>query len=146
LTSSDIRASARYEIVKLRPPDGGECTALRKVTVRIVAQAITIRIDQRYPPGSCEYQAILSHEREHARITTDTLRQSEDEIGVTLRAALSAWHDRWLEGAVQPEIERAADAAIDAVLERIEADIRQRQAAVDTPAAYADVQRQCGDW
>jgi hypothetical protein len=29
LTSSDIRASARYEIVKLRPPDGGEGTALR---------------------------------------------------------------------------------------------------------------------
>ena len=146
LTSSEIQAGARYELIERSLSDGGECTALNKVLAHVAVSTLTIRIDRRYRPGSCEYSAILDHEQEHVRITRETLKHWEDRMRRQFESAVKSWRDRWLPSSGQQRIKAAIDQAIAELVRQIQADADRQHAAIDMPAAYEKVQRQCSGW
>jgi hypothetical protein len=146
LTSSEIQGSARYELLEQTLPESGRCTALSKMTARFAIPTLTIHIDRRYRPGSCEYSAILEHEQEHVRITKETLQRWENRIRQQLESAVTSWRDRWLPAAVEREIKAAIDHAIADLVRQIQADADRQHAAIDTPAAYEKVRRRCSGW
>jgi hypothetical protein len=146
LTSSEIQATARYELLEQTSPKSGRCTALSKVTARFAIPTATVRIDRRYRPGSCEYSAVLEHEQEHVRITRETLQRWEDRMRQQLASALTSWRDRWLPAAVEREIKAAVDHAIANLVRQIQADADRQHAAIDMPAAYENVRRRCSGW
>ena len=143
LTSSETQATARYELIERTLSDGGKCTALSKISAHLAVPKLTIRIDRRYHPGSCEYSAILDHEQEHVRITRETLKHWEDRIRRQLESAVKSWRDRWLPSSGQQRIKAAIDHAIADLVRQIQADADRQHAAIDTPAAYETVQRRC---
>jgi hypothetical protein len=146
LTSSEIQAAARYELLEQTLPESGRCTALSKITAQFAIPTATIRIDRRYRPDSCEYSAVLEHEQEHVRITRETLQRWEDRIRQQLESAVTSWRDRWLPAAVEREIKAAIDHAIADLVRQIQADADRQHAAIDVPAAYEDVGRRCSGW
>jgi predicted Zn-dependent protease len=146
LTSSEIQATARYELLEQTLPESGRCTTLSKITAHFAIPTATIWIDRRYRPDSCEYSAVLEHEQEHVRITRETLQRWEDRIRQQLESAVTSWRDRWLPAAVEREIKAAIDHAIADLVRQIQADADRQHAAIDVPAAYEDVGRRCSGW
>jgi len=146
LTSSEIQATARYELIERVLSPGGKCTALSKVSAHLSMPTLTIRIDRRYRPGSCEYSAILDHEQEHVHITRETLKRWSDPMRRQLESVVRMWRDRWLAASAQQRIKEAIDHAIADLIRQIQEDADRQHAAIDTPAAYEKVQRQCSGW
>lgn len=146
LTAGEIRASAGYRLRQATLADGRRCHALGSLSARLWIGKTEILVDQRYPAGSCERDAILRHEREHARINAETLRAWEERIAERLEAAIEPWRDRWLRESVQRRIETAVNDAIRDLVRDIQADADRQHARIDTPASYAAVQRECRGW
>lgn len=146
LASTELQASAEFEMVERSMAGAGKCTGLNKVAVRLGIEVATIHIDSRYRPGSCEHAAVLAHEQAHVRITRQTLESWRERARAELTRALAPWRDRWRAGEMQQEVEPALDRAIAELMQQIQADGDKRHAAIDTEAAYAEVQRQCSGW
>jgi hypothetical protein len=83
--------------------------ALIMIPAHLAVPTLTIHIDRRYCPGSCEYSAILDHEQEHVRITQQTLKRWKDGMHLQLESAVQSWRDRWLPSTSQQEIKAAID-------------------------------------
>jgi hypothetical protein len=146
VTSSEIQATARYELLEQTSPKSGRCTALSEVTARFAIPTATVRIDRRYRPDSCEYSAVLEHEQEHVRVARETLDRWGDRIRQQLESAVTSWRDRWLPAAVEWEIKAAIDQAIAGIVRQIQTDADRQHAAIDMPAAYEKVRRRCSGW
>ena len=146
LTVSEIRGNARYEVREVTLPSGRKCIALSTVSVRFGVAETTILIDQRYPPGSCERTAVLKHERQHVRISAEGLRRWEGRIRQRLLRATARWREGWAAPSAQARIEAAVNEAVGALIDDIQADLDRQHAAIDTPASYEAVQRQCDRW
>jgi hypothetical protein len=147
LASSRLVGRASYTMTKVEPRPGGRaCLALRSVSARFANEDVTILVDRRYPEGSCEREAILAHEREHVRIGGDTLREWEERIRDELRGLAGRWGGRWLGSGEERSVGEAVDAAMSDLVARVEADAARRNARIDTPASYAEVERRCRAW
>lgn len=146
LTATQLAARADYELTKLTRRDGRECVALSKIGARLANEDVTILVDRRYKPGSCERKAVLAHEMEHVRIGNEVLRDWEPRARERLRAVADRWSGRWVPAAEGKRIDKEISAAVADLVRRIEADSRRRNAKIDTPASYREVQRRCQGW
>ena len=121
------------------------------VILEVSISSIVIHIPKEYPPGSCEYQAVLEHERGHGQMA----RQMAVDLAGKLEQALSA-----AEGiptrfdpvittdfTAAAELLKAAIAKIvDPVYERYEAEDLAAQRSLDRPDPYDAVYRKCSGW
>ncbi len=146
LTLSEVHGQARYELREAKLPNGGRCVAFGTVSARFSVAKAVILVDQRYRPGSCERSAILDHEREHVRITADTLEQWEGRLHKRLEGAATAWRGRWLPASEQRRIEARIKGVISDLVRDIQADADRKHAEIDTPASYEEVRRRCRHW
>jgi hypothetical protein len=127
------------------------CVVLKAVTVILYTKP-KIQIASNFKRGSCEYEAILEHEREHVAILQafakekapearsyffNVLRRIKPVIG-PIRPAQSEKAQVALQNAFQSHVE--------AYNERILPALMQRQIAIDTPEEYARVSRKCKNW
>lgn len=146
LTATQLAARADYELTKLTRRDGRECVALSKIGARLANEDVTVLVDRRYKPGSCERKAVLAHEMEHVRIGDEVLRDWEPRARERLRAVADRWSGRWVPAAEAKRIDKEISAAVSDLVRKIEADSRRRNAKINTPASYRAVQRRCRDW
>ncbi|MBD5388800.1 hypothetical protein HDR63_00915 [bacterium] len=97
-----------YEVgVDLTGIEDGWCVALKSVDAAVGYEHFLVHIDGRHAPGSCAYNAILTHEDEHIRAYLSVM----DELADDMRAAVTS-----AANAVMPVFVRDAsdiDAAID---------------------------------
>lgn len=109
------------------------------VTVRATAPR-GIFVAAEFNPGSCRYDVILAHEREHARIDDTLLADLDGWLAAPLRQVLAApgalrGTAPELAARLQARFEQAKTAFIEAR--------RQAQLSIDTPAEYARASRAC---
>jgi hypothetical protein len=146
LTVSELQATVHYELLERTLVGGGRCVALSKVAARFAIPMLTIHIDRRYVTGSCEYRAILDHEQEHAGITRDTLKRSQNDLRQQLESAVMSWRDRWFTQSAQQQIKTAVNQALAGLVQQVQEDADRQHAIIDTPAAYEAVRRRCTGW
>src|SRR5690242_1706363 len=100
LTLNRVEASAGATLAMLEGPDG-TCVALQDIRAEVADRDVTVLIDGKYRPGSCEYRAVLEHEREHVRINADALRRMGELIEQELGEVTARWGGRWLPASQQ---------------------------------------------
>ena len=146
LTATQLAARADYELTKVTRRDGVECVALARIGAKLANEDVTVLVDRRYKPGTCERKAVLAHEMEHVRIGNEVLHEWEGRASERLRAVADRWAGRWVPAAEAKRIDKEVSAAVADLVRRMEADSRRRNARIDTPASYREVQRRCRGW
>ncbi len=128
--------------------DGRYCAEIAAVEATLGYDVIDVFIASEYPRGSCQYNAILDHERLHVMVFQDTLDRYYSRIeGALRRAADSA----------KPILARDPDRAsrkLQAILERaakplfrdINKTLDQGNDALDTRENYEREQANCITW
>ena len=150
VTASSLRAgtSTRYGH---RPLEGeGVCVWVDQIEVRLRYEALDIYVASEYPPGSCQYEAILSHEEKHAHVAQTYL----DDYVQTIRSVLTSLSipkprdPRLVASAAEAEQEIQATIAklLEPVIARLRADMQAAQSKIDSPTEYRRVEKQCPKW
>lgn len=143
-----FQTQARYEILT---QGGAACLRLKRVDVLFYARP-KIHIASNFSRASCEYGAVMGHEKKHVA----ELLKFHREYAPRARREL----DRILKSipvSMGPMPRATADKAQDVMQSRIAAGLaaynkkltpllEQRQGKIDTPDEYARVSAQCDDW
>ncbi len=143
-----LRFSSR---ARFQPSRGRTCVWMEEVGIDLTPASVSIIVPLEYPEGSCEYDAILVHEREHERVHAERLAAAAEEI----RAALT--DAKWLPARGNPletEDQAAAEAALNAkirkvvtpVYDKYKEDLAAAQKELDRPDLYQWVTKRCSGW
>jgi hypothetical protein len=130
---------------------GRTCVWFDEVNVDLTPASVQIFVPREYPEGSCEYDAVLAHEREHERVHRERLAAAAREIERALTEA------RWLPARGNPleaEDRASAEAALNVklrkvvtpVYERYKAELGSAQSELDRPELYQWVSKRCAGW
>jgi len=151
LTIVQHRMNYKTGIALTHPLWGQPCAWIDKLTVDVTPEKMEIYVPSEYPEGSCEYDQILSHERQHEDTHRDVLNENVDNLRRALASAdyLPA-RGTPLTVADRPEAERRIEEMIDKATKPVYAqfkeELKQRQAVIDLPANYLWTQNRCHDW
>lgn len=139
----DLEASTRIE--------GGRrsaCVYLTAVKAKVGFRDHDVYVASEYPPGSCEYRAILDHENQHVAINTRALREHAPRLRLALERIL---------GEEKPVATSNPDRVTQQILDRISRRMEEylaafyqematRNGAIDTASNYEAVSGICRDW
>ena len=143
----DLRWFINY---KVEPYQDVSCFWVASANVELSYHQLDVNIAAEYEPGSCQYEAILDHEREHVQIAQIILQPYAQQIRAALTTLAIPTRDIPAVAA-SPE---AARAEVQAVFRRVLLPVRDkmnrvvraRQAEVDTRENYRRTFRQCRRW
>ena len=142
---------AFYTRVSFAASRGRACVWFDTVNVNLTPAAVSIFVPSEYPEGSCEYDAVLVHEREHERVHRERLEAAAKEIEAALALA------KWLPARGNP-FEAADRASAEATLndkigrvvrpvyDKYKEDLTVAQNELDKPALYQWVSKRCEGW
>ena len=141
------RTEARVGVTLSKISRGDEqCVALSAIHAEVASREVSVLIDRKYRPGTCQYDAILAHEREHVGFNADALRDAGRLLEQRLNAVADRWSGRWLQADRQDEIQAEIDDATEAATHEARAKAEERSGQIDTPQSYAEVQKRCDSW
>lgn len=126
------------------------CFWLTGFDVKLRYRRVDVFVAREYPRGSCPYNAILEHEREHVRVAKQNLQEFAPRIRRALTSLLiptgkepvmvaSAKH-------AQIEVKSISDELLQPIYKDMMASLKLAQKKVDTPMSYARVRSKCRDW
>ncbi len=126
------------------------CFWLESIDVELTYKSIEVYIAREYKRGSCEYKAVLRHEREHLRIARDNLERFKPRVRAALTSLLIPTPDRPVQLKSADDAEEQYDALFQRILQPVYgemlADLDAAQGKIDTPKSYARVRRKCNNW
>lgn len=135
--------------VKVYPLGKGlYCGVPSTVTITIGYPDFQVYVLRRYRRDSCEYEAILAHEKTHVRLYRDTVEGYAADVKQSLANAVRRF---------EPVMVKVPRKAADAVQARLRRDIgpeledmghagHMANARIDTPESYRAVQDLCDNW
>lgn len=126
------------------------CIRLNGVNAKFFAFP-TIHIANNFPKGTCEYNAVLEHEKKHIR----TLQAFHREFTPKFKTALyriageidaQGPFPAQNAASVQKDMNARINAGIEAFNKSIMPILEARQNTIDNPSEYARVEAQCTNW
>jgi len=135
---------------KVEPFGNGNCFWVSVVDVELSYQQLDVNIAAEYEPGSCQYEAILDHEKEHVQVAQKILSPYAQQIQQALTTLSIPTRDL----PALADSEEQARAQVQSVLrqtllpvhDQMSRLVRERQADVDTLENYRRTWRQCRKW
>ena len=134
---------------EVRLQDGRYCVTLNEANFLLgYGDPITIFISNRYPEGTCEYEAILRHERQHVAIYQQVLEQHLKGVVPSIVEAVRVYGPVYAPTAEagRDRIKERIAQLIGTIADGVSGEARLRNAALDTPESYLLVQSQCDNW
>jgi len=128
---------------------GGEvCVVLNEVKLNLSFGNRRIYVQRDYPPGSCAYNAVLTHERKHQAVDENLVQEYLPRLIGNIETAVAqakqtvsvpvGRHEE-----VMHRFGAIAGAAVDQGFKEMNAERNRREAAVDNRDEYARVARSC---
>ncbi len=150
VTASNLRNATAIRYGH-RPLDGeGNCFWVDRIEITLRYEALDVYIASEYPPGSCQYQAILSHENKHVAAARALLDDYVQEIRsvLTSLAIPKPRAPRLVE--TVSEARQLTQATIENLLrpvfERLRKTMEDTQGRIDSRGEYRRVEKQCANW
>ncbi len=128
--------------------DGSFCSHLAAVEAAVKYNSIDVYIARDYKRGSCQYYAILDHERRHVGVFNDTLLEFAPRMEWQLREAantMEAIHNRDRHKAVARFQERL-ERAMQPLFTEFNRVLASRNSALDTEENYREEMKNCLSW
>ena len=123
---------------------------VEKVDIVLSFPAVDVYVAKEYAPDSCAYRVILAHENRHVAIARDHVARHTPKFRLAVDSLQMPTARTPRAVASIAEIQRQLEAELKRVLtpafEQFRAEMQRAQAAIDTPAAYAESKKQCTDW
>ena len=127
---------------------GPMCVYLTKVKVEFGFRDMDVYVASEYPPGTCEYKAILDHENQHVAINTQAFRSHAPRLRLALERILgeerpvSTTDPNRVTQRVLDRISRR----MDGYLKAFYAEMDSRNGVLDTASNYEAIGNICRDW
>ncbi len=148
LTLTELQFRMQISVNALPRNDNTHCAVVSAVDASLGYDRITIYVDRRYPPGSCQYQSVLDHENLHLAVFRDTLAAFAPTVERRLNEAAQK-----LKPVVARTAEQAAaklQKALQREVEPIFNDMNRRMDAengrLDNKENYLHEQSRCSKW
>ncbi len=143
----EVKFATEYSVV----PFGNKfCFWVQSIPVTLRYPPIEIYIAKEFGTRSCQYQAVLDHEKDHVRVAQDNLERYYPRMRSALTSLLIPTGRAPQIVASPEQAKREVDALIRKLLWPVSrnmfADVNKAQAAVDSPEEYRRVQRRCRNW
>ncbi len=148
LTLAELGMGLAVSVRAERLADGRYCSEIAAVEATIGYDAIDVYIASEYPRGSCQYNAILDHERLHVLVFQNTLDRYYPQIERELRKAASKAKpilDRDPNRATR-KFQSILESAARPLFRKINKAMDRENAALDTEEAYEREQSNCVSW
>lgn len=149
LTQSRTAFSVRPNVRFVPLETGRYCALLVEVDASWRLTQLLVDIASEYPPGTCPYREVRSHEDQHVAIALRQFAAAER----ALRARLADLAQREVGAVVTGSPDRAAQAVAarllagaQETLTQYQRDAQRANAAIDTPENYRAVSARCADW
>lgn len=149
LTRSRVEAAVIPQLWMVDLGGGKHCFGLGRVEASWRIAELLIDIARDYRPGGCNYRVVRDHEDEHAGFTREFHRQWAPRIESVLRAEIARMEPEITTDDMKLVAQRTTDrlmAAIGPTVETFKAELRTRNAAIDTIANYRLVNGRCTGW
>jgi hypothetical protein len=150
VTTSKLRAGTSTYYGN-RPLEGeGVCFWVDRIEVMLRYEALDIYIASDYTRASCQYQAILTHEKRHAGVAQSYL----DDYVQTIRSALASLaipkprDPRLVESVTeaQEKTQATIEKLLRPVITKLRKTMEKAQNRIDSAAEYRRVEKQCAKW
>ena len=150
ITASKLRAGTSTHYGN-RPLEGeGVCFWVDHIEVMLRYEALDIYIASDYTRASCQYQAILTHEKRHAEVARSYL----DDYVQTIRSALASLaipkprDPRLVESvtAAQEKTQATIEKLLQPIIAKLRKTMEEAQNRIDSAASYRRVETQCPKW
>lgn len=135
---------------KIKKQGSLACVALDRVEGQFVAYP-SIMIARNFPKGTCEYNAVLGHEKKHVRTLLNFQREYAPKFKSRLKTIVrrnkgpkivSIAQIEYAQAQIQDDIMRG----IEEYFGQIKPIVSARQKAIDSPQEYARVKKLCTRW
>ena len=144
----DIQAQAKPTFTQ---QDGQICIEIGEIDVEMTYPQLTIYIDKKYPPSSCEYQIIKDHENYHVHVAQQALSFFKKDVEKTITTSLDKLSPKIVSN--QNEIKQAFNQLIQPILTdlkrlatHINKKLAEKNAAIDTKEMYQETTARCRNW
>ncbi len=142
----DIQAKPAVE-----EQSGRFCVGVADLDVKLYYPVLTVYIDKKYEPSSCEYQIIRSHENYHVEVAQQAMTFYKKDVEKAAYKALQAQFPKLVSS--QSEVASVVNGmavsisnALDPVIQYINKKLEEKNAAIDTPAMYKATTAKCSNW
>ncbi|MDA0305334.1 MAG: hypothetical protein O3B76_03485 [Proteobacteria bacterium] len=148
LTLTELQFSMNISVSTLARKRGGHCATVSSVKASLGYDTITIYVDSRFRPGSCQYRSVLEHENDHLAIFRDALAVYAPRVERRIAEAA-----RSLEPIIATTPQKAADRLQVALQRKVEPLFKElnkvldrKNDSIDTSANYKREQARCSSW
>jgi len=135
--------------VNFQPMPGGKggCYEPSVVKIDIIVGPVMVYLASELKSSSCAYRVTLAHENQHVDNTREALQRYTPRLRNDILAALPKWMQparsgrdgaRKLQAKLEPIVAK--------MMKAMTGDAHEKDAAMDTPQAYAAESRKCSDW
>lgn len=126
------------------------CVKLDKIEGHFTVEPLMM-IARDYRKGTCEYNAVLVHERLHVKALLDFQQEYARKFKSRLKKIAQRVNSAQIVSSsqtriAQQQIQDQINAEIQAYFEQIKPIIQQRQQAIDSPEEYRHVNAKCDNW
>lgn len=148
-TQSGVRLSLKTQDKYLQNRDG-YCFWVEQAVVKLSYHQLDVHIASDYQPLSCQYEAVLDHEREHVAVAQGIMQPYKQQISAALTTLSIPTRDIPSHAdspeEVRATIKQVFEDALYPVIERMNQVMAERQAEVDTIENYRRTWRRCRSW
>ncbi len=138
-------------IPNIETEDGKMCVSLGTLNIKMENDELTVYIDKKYKPSSCEYQVIKNHEHYHVAVAQQAMIFFKPDIEKQIQKSLRN---------IKPRIVTTAaerDRVLQEQFNQIMNDLRplinhinkktaEKNYQIDTPESYARTRALCKNW
>jgi len=148
LTLTELQFRMQIRANTLSHGDKSHCAVLAAVDATLGYDKITIYVDRRYQPGSCQHQSVLDHEHGHLAVFRDTLAiyapKVEERLNEAARRLKPATARTAEEAAakLQRALQREMEPLFNDMNRRLDADNNR----LDGKTNYLREQSRCSKW
>ncbi len=152
ITVAESELKTDYQLEFSRP-NGSSVYRLWATSVTVVFDytRMDVYISSQYGEGSCPYQQVLAHEKQHVAIDERELEKYKNLIDYALK------HSRQIPSRSRPMTARSPEEGkallsrrikgiVDPYFKKYHFAVKAQNAAIDTLANYRRVQARCNDW
>lgn len=143
-----FKAETRYKVIEA---DGAACVTLDRLDVTFYAKP-EIHIASNFARSTCEYNAVMAHEKKHIAILRKFVREYSPKVKKSLVRFVSKLDTSAGPVGVsqvnlaQKEIETRILAEVKRLNDKMMPILAKRQQRLDNPQEYARVAAQCNKW
>lgn len=149
LTVSEVEGAVIPQLWSVDLGGGRRCVGVGRVEGSWRLRDLIVYIASEYAPGACNYAKIRQHEDEHVAINRETFQRWTPRLEAALREAAGRERPNVTSAdmeQVKHDLTERLRKALGPTIDAYKAELKTRNAAIDTTANYRLVMSRCPKW